>query len=106
MPGDNIDIAIDRDGDGRIDEWATKHLTVGAVGYTPEEVRKLRRPAAQPARVVEMGTGHYRVTYKLDSPGQYEMAVLVSKRPIAHSPFIVDVGDHLDHFDPHEPVPL
>ena len=43
------------------------------------------------AKVVEMGTGHYSVTYTLDSPGQYEMAVLVNKHPIADSPFTLRV---------------
>ena len=69
MPGDKIDIQIDRDGDGEVDHWATKHLTVGAVGHTPEEVRQLRRRSGKrvsaAAKVAEMGTGLYSVTYTL-----------------------------------------
>ena len=39
LPGDSIPIAIDRDGDGTVDEWATHHLVVGAVGHTPAQAK-------------------------------------------------------------------
>ena len=95
LPGDNIAIEIDPNGDGQVDDWATHHLTVGAAECSPEQVRQLHHQSGKgvlvAVKVIEKGTGHYSVTYKLDSPGQYEMAVLVSKHPIADSPFTLRV---------------
>ena len=87
-PGDTVPIKIDRNGDGRADDWATHELTVGAA----RECVWQRKQVSVAANVVEIDTGHYSVIYKLDSPGQYEMSVLVNKRPIADSPFTVHVG--------------
>ena len=93
-PGDTVPIKIDRNGDGRADDWATHELTVGAA----RECVWQRKQVSVAANVVEIDTGHYSVIYKLDSPGQYEMSVLVNKRPIADSPFTVHVGPD-DAFD-------
>ena len=94
--GDEVAIEIDRNGDGIVDAWATHHLRVGAVGYTPEQVAELRRQGAQAvsvqAKVKEAGTGLYSVTYMLDQPGQYRMDVLVKGEPIADSPFDLRTG--------------
>ena len=38
LPGDDIAVEIDHVGDGQVDTWTTHTLTVGAVGYTPEQV--------------------------------------------------------------------
>ena len=106
LPGDMIAIEIDQDGDGQID--ATRFLTVGAAGYSPQQVTQLRTQSGKQVSVavkaVEMSTGHYNVEYALNSPGHYNMFVLLNNRSIAKSPYTLEVVGKA--FDPKSKPPV